>query len=263
MDSILFGGFPGSRAVEKRQAPMTQGLPGHCAEHSCIPLVELTPRFQAGLSILRESHEYALQMQRPKWDFAVEIRELRTTAGLTSSDLRWLVCRGIVEHASEVTCQCQDGRVFRPTGRLTFTKRTCFVLAGHGAAAAFQDPGTSTAQPLPHAPLPSNAATPVPQWDKERQELRLGRLLVKQFKVPAPNQEVILASFQEEGWPPRIDDPLPPQANQDSKRRLHDTITTLNRHQKHRLIRFSGDGSGEGVRWDPFSCHNKGVSPCP
>jgi hypothetical protein len=31
---------------------------------------------------------------------------------------------------------------------------------------------------------------------------------------------------------------------------LHDTITTLNRHQKHRLIRFLGDGSGQGVRWE-------------
>jgi len=79
----------------------------------------------------------------------------------------------------------------------------------------------------------------------------MGEMVVKQFKVPAPNQEVILASFEEEGWPPRIDDPLPPQADQDSKRRLHDTIITLNRHQKNRLIRFSGDGSGEGVRWDP------------
>ena len=45
------------------------------------------------------------------------------------------------------------------------------------------------------------------------------------------------------------DDPLAPKLNQDSKRRLHDTINSLNRNQKHALIRFLGDGKGEGVRW--------------
>jgi hypothetical protein len=47
----------------------------------------------------------------------------------------------------------------------------------------------------------------------------------------------------------RIDDPLPPQADQDPKRRLHDTINALNRKQRQRVIRFSGDGTGQGVRW--------------
>jgi hypothetical protein len=31
---------------------------------------------------------------------------------------------------------------------------------------------------------------------------------------------------------------------------LHDTINTLNRHQKHLLVHFLGDGTGEGVRWE-------------
>ncbi len=73
---------------------------------------------------------------------------------------------------------------------------------------------------------------------------------MKQFKVPAANQERILAAFEEEGWPIRIDDPLPPNSEQDSKRRLHDTINSLNRNQKQNLIRFVGDGSGQGVRWE-------------
>jgi len=32
-----------------------------------------------------------------------------------------------------------------------------------------------------------------------------------------------LGAFEDDGWPPRIDDPLPPQKDQDSKRRLADT----------------------------------------
>jgi hypothetical protein len=208
-------------------------------------------RFQPALSILREAYAYACELGRPVWDFAVEIHLLRA-AGLTHSDLRWLVCRGLVEHAAEMTRDGQDSRDFRPTGILTFTKRTCFVLAetAAGPAQATADGCPTAAVQLQSGPAASGSP-PVPQWDKERQELRVGELVVKQFKVPAPNQEMILASFEEEGWPPRIDDPLPPQPDQDAKRRLHDTIITLNRHQKNRLIRFSGDGSGEGVRWDP------------
>ena len=80
--------------------------------------------------------------------------------------------------------------------------------------------------------------------------MRVNGKLVKHFKWPALNQETILAAFEEEGWPPRIDDPLPPLPEQDPKRRLHDTIKCINRNQKHHLIHFHGDGTGEGVIWE-------------
>ena len=91
----------------------------------------------------------------------------------------------------------------------------------------------------------------MPRWDCDRQELRLEEKLVKHFKTPAPNQELILATFEEIGWPIHIDDPLPPGRFHDPKRRLHDTINALNRHQIEPLVRFIGDGHGEGVRWEP------------
>lgn len=207
-------------------------------------------RFQAGLEILLEAYDYACELQRTTWDFAVEIQYLRA-ANLSNSDLRWLVCKGYVEHSAEMSRTGQDERAFHPTGTLTFGKRTCFVLTEKGALFARQENDTARrCNEAPHSPDASKTSQQIPEWDKERQELRVGGLVVKQFKVPAPNQEVILAAFQEEDWPPRIDDPLPPHPDQDAKRRLHDTITTLNRHQKHRLIRFSGDGSGEGIRWE-------------
>ena len=59
-------------------------------------------------------------------------------------------------------------------------------------------------------------------------------------------------AFEEDGWPARIDDPLPPAKKIDAKQRLHDTIKNLNRNQKQRLIRFMGDGTGQGVRWKPI-----------
>jgi hypothetical protein len=204
-------------------------------------------RFHAAFVLLLEAFEYAQQLKRSTWDFAVEIDCLRG-AGLTNSDLRWLVCQEFVEHAAEMTCAGQGARAFRPTGSLTFAKSTCFVLTETGAAAARQ--GHADAAASLDSPMVTAGPAQVPQWDKERQELRLGKLIVKQFKAPAPNQEMILAAFQEEHWPPRIDDPLPPHPDQDAKRRLHDTINTLNHHQKHSLIHFSGDGTGEGIRWE-------------
>jgi hypothetical protein len=77
--------------------------------------------------------------------------------------------------------------------------------------------------------------------------------LVKAFHQLAPNQELILAAFEEEAWPPRIDDPLPVMEDHRSKDRLHETIKALNRHQKCRRIRFRGDGTGSGVRWENVS----------
>ena len=94
------------------------------------------------------------------------------------------------------------------------------------------------------------ASIAAPQWDTEARELRMNGHLVKRFKWKAANQETVLAAFEEEGWPHRIDDPLPPHADQDSKRRLSDTIKCLNRKQINQLIHFRGDGTGEGVTWE-------------
>ncbi len=215
---------------------------------------KLSHRAAAALRLLLDAECCARELRRSKWDFAVEIEELRA-AGLTNTDLRWLVCKGFVEHAPEITNIGDQQRSFDRQGGLIFDgDRTCFVLSRPGIG--FCRVGLATASPAAEevdgraSPGGWIAGAPrVPTWDRDRQELRLGNILVKQFKVPAANQERILAAFQEEGWPVRILDPLPPQMDQDPKRRLHDTINSLNRNQKNPLVRFSGDGSGQGVRW--------------
>lgn len=88
-----------------------------------------------------------------------------------------------------------------------------------------------------------------PVWDADLNRLTLGDTVVKEYRTPAPNQQCILAVFQKEGWPVRIDDPLPPHGEQDPKRRLHETIVSLNRNQRNRMLRFNGDGKGQGIRW--------------
>ena len=243
---------------------------------------EIASRLRPAMARLREAFDYAHDLELTLWDFAVEIQSLLAD-GLSKNDLRWLVCKGYVRHAGELTPRGSKHRAFRSIGRLNFCKRTCFVLTEEGAGFALQIIGRAPCQRGPCAALNGHAAVadgyadaadgqgapsridppapmPLPPavlphlhpcWDRDRQELRVGAEIVKQFKVPAPNQEAILAAFQEEGWPHRIDDPIPPEGDKEPKRRLHDTINSLNRSQRTPLVRFHGDGSGQGVRWEP------------
>jgi hypothetical protein len=89
-----------------------------------------------------------------------------------------------------------------------------------------------------------------PHWDGDRRHLWYKGSLVKQFRGRPSTQELILAVFEEEGWPPRIDDPLPPKGDLDPKTRLRNTIARLNRAQRNALLWFEADGRG-GVLWSP------------
>ena len=262
--------FPDFRRTTAREnahvdAPISESTTPPPIPHQPPPVPQ---RIIAGLMFLLQAREYADDVQTDIWDFALELRELRSVE-LGNSDLRWLVMKGYVEHARETTLPGEPQRSFRRTKGLSFNKKTCFVLTDAGAEAAHALGVFEERLDLPHdapatkpvaaarkaesqAQSQASAEPParvVPRWDGDMQELRVAGVIVKQFKVPAPNQEMILSAFQEENWPVRIDDPLPPHPDQDAKRRLHDTIVSLNRNHKSRFIRFMGDGTGEGVRW--------------
>ena len=100
-------------------------------------------------------------------------------------------------------------------------------------------------------PAKGQDASPLHDTPGLRQPLATGDPRHGQYRFCSVTQgdDRPLAVFEEEQWPSRIDDPLPQQNGQDPKRRLHDTINSLNRKQKNGLIRFSGDGRGAGVRW--------------
>jgi hypothetical protein len=227
-----------------------------------IVVHRFTPRIREALTLLADAAACAQDVGADVWQFSVELSALRR-AGLTTNECRWLVAKGLARHAREITTPDGDRRVFQNYANLALSRRTCFVIAERGVVYAnallrsaprrrASDTRDSTAlnrrRPAPESNNQSSTLTPT--WDCDRQQLRVGRVIVKEFKVPAANQEAILAAFQEEGWVPRIDDPLAPQLNQDSKRRLHDTINSLNRNQKQSLVRFLGDGKGEGIRWE-------------
>jgi hypothetical protein len=212
----------------------------------------VSPSMIPGLLQLLEADAYAREVGRSKWDFAVEIDSLRA-AGLTNGDLRWLVCKGYLEHALETTPAGSETRSFGMEASLSFSQGSCFVLTETGAESARQLAERANGGRGPNGPTPGgNGATQAvrPEWDPERRVLRVGDKVVKHFRVPAGNQELILTTLQELGWPPYIDDPLPPVPGVDPKHRLRDTISRLNHNQQNRLIRFHGDGNGRGLWWE-------------
>jgi hypothetical protein len=208
------------------------------------PFLALSWPMQHALQVLLEAYAYSQDVQNGTWQFAVELPTL-LEAGCTRSALRWLASQGYVEHAIETTRANAKARSFRRVANLSMIEKTCFVLTASGLALAQAHRVSPTSEPAAQAMVGT-----LPCWDAKLRELRVGGVLVKQFRVPAANQELILDAFQEEGWPSHLDDPLPPQTGMDPKRRLHETIDRLNRSQKHRLIRFHGDGTGRGVRWE-------------
>ncbi len=258
----------------------------------------------AGLVQLLRALDYATDVGGDAWDFAVEIAELRS-AGMTTSDFRWLVSKGFVEHGEETSLYGAPRRSFRRGAGLTFLPASALVLTSLGAAEVRKllaperppspsmrgaggkgiallspsgrggggeglcDEETTPARlvRLPPSPLhpssfilhPSVLGLPLsafclpldlkPAWEARRRELRVGDWLVKKFLVPAENQELVLSAFEEEGWPAYIDDPLPMKSEIVPKRRLHNVICRLNGSQLAPILRFHGNGKGEGIGW--------------
>ena len=98
-------------------------------------------------------------------------------------------------------------------------------------------------------PLP---ASDVLSWNRDTGELFYGKQLIRRIASPqrATNIVAILNAFQEEGWPRRIDDPLPRGSD---TQRLREAIRTLNLGLER--IHFRADGSGEGIIWEVADTH--------
>jgi hypothetical protein len=226
---------------------------------------------RAGLAILWRAYICAKDTGANVWDFALRTSNLYE-AGVTSSDLRWMVAKGFAEHGQETSGYDDPHRSFHRSNGYFFNNHTCLILTPSGAALAenvFRETARS-----PQAALSALAAvagdttvvgnarpssfeankpvTPAvkPRWHATRRELSLAGLIVKRFRVPARNQETILSVFEEEGWAEHIQDPLPVDHEIDAPTRLHDAINRLNRCQINPLLRFHGDGKGTGVFWE-------------
>jgi hypothetical protein len=99
-----------------------------------IRFVELTPEMRAALCLWTSVSGYGGTGADP-WESAITLEQL-LGVGLTQCDLRWLVTKGYVRHACEITVPGDVGRRFQPGRNLAFTSETRFLLTDAGASLA-------------------------------------------------------------------------------------------------------------------------------
>lgn len=210
------------------------------------------PHEQA-LSLILRAYEYAQDANADPWQFALSIRELEII-GLATTDVRWLLLKNYASLGIETTIPGDTTRSFRTIPFTALNRHAYLVVTEQGASHLRQRLSSESNSPAPE-PHPDQSFIKSnghvrPSWDPGRRELRIGPTVVKRYRVPAPNQELVLQAFEEESWPHSIDDPLPPVLEQDCQQRLRATIKSLNRSHLAPLIRFHANGGGEVICWD-------------
>ena len=186
-------------------------------------------QFSSFLQLLLEANEYSSDLTISPWEFSVDLAQARTM-GINLNDLRWMIGRSWIQcHQGE--SEAEDLR--NATNEKSQSSRYIILDSGVTALRCVREGDASTAAihtvKVAQAfggNFPKEDSTP--QWNVERRELTVLGTVVKRFRWPAPNQETILSVFSEEGWPSRIEDPLPQGNGLDPKRRLGDTIKCLN-----------------------------------
>jgi hypothetical protein len=110
-----------------------------------------------------------------------------------------------------------------------------------GSASAAGD-----APPLPTSEAKSTPTGPAkPHWDGALARLTFRDIVCADYgSKHAPRQERILTAFQEQNWPEKINDPLPVG-------KLPMTLYALNQKLGNAPLRFSSDGTGKGIVWQP------------
>jgi hypothetical protein len=95
--------------------------------------------------------------------------------------------------------------------------------------------------------LPAPPVSPKPSWNSDRCELFFEGAVIRKIRgrSVATNLVMILDSFQQQGWPDRIDYPF---SGIRDPQRLREAVATLN--EGVTAIRFRCDGSSAGILWE-------------
>jgi hypothetical protein len=94
-------------------------------------------------------------------------------------------------------------------------------------------------------------ARETPRWDRDLGLLTFRNVVVRKVRGGgvAKNIRAVLDTFQDDGWPDRIDNPLS-GGRAEASARKNEAINTLNDHVVDYSIRFKADGTGEGILWE-------------
>ena len=227
------------------------------------PPAAVTPKHDAALqhmwpglrlllqaSCLRRGHR-----ERPCGILPSKCPELRRR-GMNNTDYRWLVHRCWARLAREVKAGPGETRRFQyDVGAID---RPPHLPHAHpDGLLPVQSPGVGCRQEV--ARQPTGRLTRRPRspggapLGRRPSRIAAGVAgIIKQFKKPSPNQEIILTVLEEEKWPARIDDPLTSSKAVDAKQPLCTIRSRISTGT--RSIVSCGfmpeDGTGQGIRWE-------------
>lgn len=105
-------------------------------------------------------------------------------------------------------------------------------------------PAADSTSKIPDGNPPNEADAILPVWDEKSGNLTFDGKAARHYEKRAYNCIAILDVFQLEGWPVRVDDPLP---NGKNPERLSNTIKTLNTGLQ--TIEFFSGGDGQSTGW--------------
>jgi hypothetical protein len=198
---------------------------------------------------LIEARWAACDVQARARDKAVSRKHFHAR-GIGDSLLLWMMYQGQIEH---VQARAQ-APLPHPVGSLQLDDTSAFALTDEGEA--FAD-AFLAAVLVPPDPIDRHEAwdrlflgTLLPHYDAANRIFSWGRHILKRFRQPSKNQELVLSAAEELRWPNWFDDPLFFVREKNPKILLHDTIKDLNRRQSPYLVHFKGDGTGRRIGWE-------------
>jgi hypothetical protein len=209
--------------------------------------VRKRPTVRSALMQLQEAYELARSENLPIEEFAIRLSSLIQGGG-SAAAAQWLVNSRYARLTAEDGTVDSSGSFVRNRprngplsnhSRLTLTERGLELARGCNGTTDVELSVTST-----------SLSTMKPHWHRKKRELWVGNQLIKRFTKTAKNQHLIMEVFEEEGWPPSIDDPFPGGTHQEKRKRLNNAVDRLNHGHLLPLLRFHTNGTGDGIRWE-------------
>lgn len=207
--------------------------------------IQRNPSVRSALLQLACAHSLAASMNRPLARFAVDLNLLQRRGG-SITGMRWLLSTGYAEHF--LRRSPSSVRLQRVAPDAEMNENSWFLPTAHGLEIAGQI--RQADQVNPSSSNGHSMTRLKPHWDDSTWELRLGNQLIKRYTQSAPNQFLILQSFQELNWRAMIDSPLLISRRVDPHKRLLNAVQRLNHGQLVSRIRFHADAGGKKIRWE-------------
>lgn len=217
----------------------------------------------AALKLLKEALDDAEDVGSDRWQFAVR-KEALLAAGVSVSDLRWLIVSHLAEANNEITRHGHAQRTFRQTPSLALLDGDCFVLTHLGVVyirnhlisangASLRD--RSVIAPR-RAPLPRDQHSQrsrrapdscggAPPWDRPRPQWRStagelyfrDQLARRRGRKIAILEEFLLGRFAEANWEQSLLLALP-AGPIETLGQLKECVRRLNDHMLLDALRF-------------------------